>query len=168
MSLDEPKSFGFVVLPKFAMLAFTSAIEPLRAANMFSRRQLYEWHVLSQEGGAVRASNGSELLTQSISDEVSSLSSVVICGGQDSHLMKTKPYSVGCDVRAGRGRVSGRFRMAPMFWRGPGCWTGTAAPSTGAAWLGFRKPSLRSMCHPNSIASTATALPAPVASPVST
>jgi transcriptional regulator GlxA family with amidase domain len=34
----EPKVFGFCLLPKFAMLAFTAAVEPLRAAHRLSGR----------------------------------------------------------------------------------------------------------------------------------
>ena len=46
---DEPaeREFGFVLVPTFSMLAFVSAVEPLRVANRLSGRPLYGWHVIS-------------------------------------------------------------------------------------------------------------------------
>lgn len=52
-----PQDFYFLLLPGFSSLGFISAIEPLRVANRF-RGELYRWHVLSSDGGAVPASNG--------------------------------------------------------------------------------------------------------------
>ena len=51
------QDFYFLLLPGFSSMGFISAIEPLRVANRF-RGELYRWHVLSCEGGAVLASNG--------------------------------------------------------------------------------------------------------------
>lgn len=52
-----PQDFYFLLMPGFSSLGFISAIEPLRVANRF-RGELYRWHVLSCDGGAVLASNG--------------------------------------------------------------------------------------------------------------
>jgi len=40
------------------MIAFASAIEPLRLANRLSEKALYEWVLISRDGGPVTASNG--------------------------------------------------------------------------------------------------------------
>lgn len=48
----------FVLLPKFTMLAFSSAIEPLRIANQLTGKALFNWRVLSEGGGPVECSNG--------------------------------------------------------------------------------------------------------------
>lgn len=48
----------FVLLPKFTMLAFSSAIEPLRMANQLTGQMLYRWQVLSADGAPVACSNG--------------------------------------------------------------------------------------------------------------
>ena len=56
--LRAPQRFAFVLIPNFSMIAFTSAIEPVRIANRISGRELYGWQVVSKEGGPVRASNG--------------------------------------------------------------------------------------------------------------
>ncbi len=48
---------GFLLLPRFSLLAFASAIEPLRVANLLSGRELYRWHLLSEDGNPVPAAN---------------------------------------------------------------------------------------------------------------
>ncbi len=53
-----PEVIAFFLVPNFSMIAFASALEPLRIANRLSERDLYRWHVVSKDGGAVRASNG--------------------------------------------------------------------------------------------------------------
>ena len=56
----KPESIdvAFVLLPKFTMLAFSSAIEPLRMANQLTQQVLFRWTVLSDDGGPVACSNG--------------------------------------------------------------------------------------------------------------
>ncbi|MEQ8966885.1 MAG: GlxA family transcriptional regulator [Azospirillaceae bacterium] len=49
---------GFLLIPNFSMIAFASAIEPLRLANRMAGRELYRWIILSRDGGPVSASNG--------------------------------------------------------------------------------------------------------------
>jgi transcriptional regulator GlxA family with amidase domain len=49
---------AFVLLPKFTMLAFSSAIEPMRMANQLSQQVLFRWTVLSDDGQPVACSNG--------------------------------------------------------------------------------------------------------------
>ncbi|HEY0287281.1 MAG TPA: GlxA family transcriptional regulator [Pseudomonas sp.] len=51
------QDFHFLLMPGFSMMGFVSAVEPLRVANRFGG-ELYRWHVLSLDGGAVIASNG--------------------------------------------------------------------------------------------------------------
>jgi transcriptional regulator GlxA family with amidase domain len=53
-----PQRFAFVLLPNFSMIAFASAVEPLRIANRMADRALYDWQIVSKDGGLVRASNG--------------------------------------------------------------------------------------------------------------
>jgi transcriptional regulator GlxA family with amidase domain len=53
-----PQRFAFVLLPNFSMIAFASAVEPLRIANRMADRTLYDWQIVSKDGGLVRASNG--------------------------------------------------------------------------------------------------------------
>ena len=58
---DLPLNIDFLLIPNFSMMAFTAAVEPLRAANRLSGRTLYTWRILSRDGGTVAASNGIEI-----------------------------------------------------------------------------------------------------------
>lgn len=53
-----PEVIGFLMVPNFSMIAFASAIEPLRLANRLGEKALYEWVLVSGDGGPVTASNG--------------------------------------------------------------------------------------------------------------
>jgi len=59
---DTTETFGFLLVPKFSMMAFVSALEPLRVANRLAQRTLYRWEILSRDGGPVAASNNLTLL----------------------------------------------------------------------------------------------------------
>ena len=52
------RSFAILIFPGFPMMAFSSVIEPLRAANTLSGETLYEWSLVGGERGVIRASNG--------------------------------------------------------------------------------------------------------------
>ncbi len=49
---------AFLLVPHFSLMAFASALEPLRAANAVAERPLYTWTLVSADGGPVTASNG--------------------------------------------------------------------------------------------------------------
>lgn len=52
------QDLGFLLLPKFSMLCFSAALEPLRAANRMAGRPLYRWTLFSPDGAPVAGSNG--------------------------------------------------------------------------------------------------------------
>ncbi len=56
-AVSATETFGFLLVPNYAMLAFASALEPLRVANRLARQKLYDWRIFSQDGGPVAASN---------------------------------------------------------------------------------------------------------------
>jgi transcriptional regulator GlxA family with amidase domain len=89
-STQTPQTFGFLVLPKFAMMAFTAAVEPLRAANLLSGKKLYDWYVMTSDGQPVACSNGTRIVAQRGIGPEDKLDSVVICGGLDAHLIDDK------------------------------------------------------------------------------
>lgn len=60
MTIRMPRDIGFLLLPRFPMMGFLSAVEPLRVANRF-KPDSYRWRLLSLDGGAVTASNGMSL-----------------------------------------------------------------------------------------------------------
>lgn len=78
-SPEAPQRLGFLLLPRFSMLAFVSTVEPLRAANRLAGTELYRWHVLSREGDPIAASNGMALVADRGLADAERYSTVVVC-----------------------------------------------------------------------------------------
>jgi transcriptional regulator GlxA family with amidase domain len=51
------RSIVFFLVPEFTLIAFATAIEPLRAANRMLGYAAYEWRLASVDGKPVKASN---------------------------------------------------------------------------------------------------------------
>jgi transcriptional regulator GlxA family with amidase domain len=49
---------AFLLIPGFALMSYAAAVEPLRAANVLSGRELYRWIHVAPQPGPVAASNG--------------------------------------------------------------------------------------------------------------
>ncbi|OBX36211.1 HTH-type transcriptional regulator CdhR [Halomonas elongata] len=77
--VPAPESIGFLLLPRFAMVAFFSAIEPLRIANRISGRTLFHWDVISRDGGPVTASNGMPLAATWSLQDAPETPSLAVC-----------------------------------------------------------------------------------------
>ena len=80
----QTETFGFLLMPKFSMIAFVSALEPLRVANRLSQRELYRWEIISRDGAPVTASNDLTLVANRSIDEParnspSQYSDVLVC-----------------------------------------------------------------------------------------
>ncbi|RUY84501.1 GlxA family transcriptional regulator, partial [Mesorhizobium sp. M7A.F.Ca.CA.001.10.2.1] len=48
---DTPLTFAVLVFPGFPMMAFSSVIEPLRAANVLAKRECYRWIIVGGTKG---------------------------------------------------------------------------------------------------------------------
>lgn len=78
-----PQRLVFVLVPQFSMMAFASAIEPLRAANRLAGTTLFEWQLASVDGSPVLASNGITLAVDAALDVVATPEMVVLCVALD-------------------------------------------------------------------------------------
>ena len=63
------------------MMAFASAIEPLRAANRLSGEQLFAWRLFSRDGDPVRASNGIDIAVHGKAGDDAHLDLLLACSG---------------------------------------------------------------------------------------
>ena len=72
---------GFLTLPSFSMIAFTSAVEVLRMANYVSRAQYYRWSVITTDGVPVRASNGLTVKPARTLEDAGMPDVLIVCGG---------------------------------------------------------------------------------------
>ncbi|MDE2575984.1 MAG: GlxA family transcriptional regulator [Rhodospirillales bacterium] len=86
-----PKLFGFLLIPGFALLAYASAVEPLRAANILSGRRLYDWCHLSPDGGPVAASNGLVITPDMRLEDAGGLDTLIICAGGNPAAFRDRP-----------------------------------------------------------------------------
>jgi len=84
---EETRSFGFLLLPKFSLLAFTSAVEPMRSANRLTGRPLYDWRLISKDGGPVASSGAIEVMTQAAIAEVGRMPNLFVVAGLDAQLI---------------------------------------------------------------------------------
>lgn len=80
---ETKRTIGFFLVPRFSMIAFTSAIEPLRLANHLSGRPLYHWSLFSRNGEPVRASNEVEISVNGSYADARSIHAGVVCSGLD-------------------------------------------------------------------------------------
>lgn len=55
---NHTRSVAVLLFPDFSNLCLANVVEPLRAANMLSRRELYAWRFLGAEAGVIRSSSG--------------------------------------------------------------------------------------------------------------
>ncbi|MEC7259486.1 MAG: GlxA family transcriptional regulator [Pseudomonadota bacterium] len=77
----KPRMFVFVLLEKFTMLSFASAVECLRIANRMSGHDLYAWRLVSEGGGPVSCSAGSIFQVDQDLEELNRDDSIIVCGG---------------------------------------------------------------------------------------
>jgi AraC family carnitine catabolism transcriptional activator len=85
-----PEMVGFLLLPQYSMMAFFAAVEPLRIANRIANRPLFDWTLISADGGPVTASNGMTLIADQATSDVHHLPSLAVCSGftPEAHLSR--------------------------------------------------------------------------------
>ena len=76
-----PQKIGFLLLNQFSMIAFASAIEPLRAANEQAGMALFDWVVASTGASSCKASNGIKIETETNPEDLQSCRIVFVCAG---------------------------------------------------------------------------------------
>jgi transcriptional regulator GlxA family with amidase domain len=85
-----PQQIAFLLVPNFSMIAFTSAVEPLRLANRVSGKELFRWHLFTPDGKAVAASNGIQLTPEGAVDQILNFQTIILCSGIDGHLYEDR------------------------------------------------------------------------------
>jgi transcriptional regulator GlxA family with amidase domain len=103
----QPRTIGFLLVPGFALMSYASAIEPLRAANVLTGRNLYCWRHISTGEALVEASNGLSIVADHRIGEALQLDALLVCaGGNPAHFdhaptlswlrgLRRKPLMIG-------------------------------------------------------------------------
>src|SRR5262249_5678900 len=99
--LSKLAHVGFLTLPSFSMIAFTSAVEVLRMANYVSRAQHYRWSIITHDGVPVRASNGLTVKPTCTLEEAGMPDVLIVCGGTPiRHAVDTNVKALLSDAAA--------------------------------------------------------------------
>ena len=85
----EPHVVTILVIERFAMIAFSSTVEPLREANWVAAAGVFDWKVVSHDGQPVRASNGLAIQVDGSIEDTPFAPTVIVCSSFDPHLYTT-------------------------------------------------------------------------------
>lgn len=111
----QPTHVGFLLIPDFALLAYASAIEPLRAANRLSGRDLYRWSHVSIDGLPAPASNGVSIQADCGVGPESRFDYVVVCAGGNPAAFQHAPTFAWLRQLARRGVRLGGVSGGPYI-----------------------------------------------------
>ena len=104
---DAAKRYVFVLLDRFTMLCFASAVEALRIANRMSGRTLYEWALAGDGGEVAYCSAGIGYKLDMDLEELTREDTIMLCGGIDVQSATTKRILNWLRREARRGSVVG-------------------------------------------------------------
>ncbi|MBC7478779.1 MAG: GlxA family transcriptional regulator [Pseudorhodobacter sp.] len=89
--IEGPRRFVFLLLDRFTMLSFASAVEPLRIANRVVGEQVYSWALAGEGGVQATCSNGASFKLDMGLEEIDRDDTLLVCGGIDVQKSATKP-----------------------------------------------------------------------------
>lgn len=87
-----PFRIGFLLLDDFALMCYSSAVEPLRAANLLSTDAYHVSHVSLHDGGAVSSSGAVVPATKMVDDDKSYDLILVVAGGDPFQRQRPELY----------------------------------------------------------------------------
>ena len=81
-SPDDPdvQRFGFLLVPNFSLIALSSAVDPLRLANMVLGRRVFDYVTIGASGEPVLSSDGIRVLPDQVMGESSRFNTVFVIG----------------------------------------------------------------------------------------
>lgn len=107
------QTFGFLLIPEFSILGFSSAVDPLRSANRMAGRTLYEWTVISKDGQPVQSSTGAKVMADSNLEGTGRLDNLIVVAGMDAHAYDDKAVFAWLRRVARQGCRLGAVSTAP-------------------------------------------------------
>ncbi|QIG47512.1 GlxA family transcriptional regulator [Nordella sp. HKS 07] len=111
----SPQTIGFLVVPGLALMSYASAIEPLRAANLFAGRELYRWIHITHKEPVVPASCGATLpCTAKVGDDLD-LDLLLVCAGGNPAQFTHRPTLAWLRRLAQRGLRIGGVSGGPFI-----------------------------------------------------
>jgi len=102
------RAYAFLLVPGFTLLAFSSAVDPLRIANQLSQQPLYQWRLMSETGAPVASSSGISVCVDAPIETMERSVRAFVCAGNPAQAA-TAPRVVSAIQRHARfgGAVGG-------------------------------------------------------------
>ena len=101
------RTYAFLTLPNYSLIALANALEPLRMANRVANRTLYEWQIASLRGEPVAASSGLQMTPTVALADVGKVDVLFVCGGINVREAVTTPLTKALRRRAETGGALG-------------------------------------------------------------
>jgi transcriptional regulator GlxA family with amidase domain len=95
--------FAFALVDGFSMMSLSAAIEPLRAANRLSGREVYRWRLLGPDQAPVRASNGIPIAVDAPLAAPGDCACLFVCAGVVTEPKASRLYHAALRRAARRG-----------------------------------------------------------------
>ena len=90
-SKERHGRYAFLLVENFTLLAFASAVEPLRLANWVSKKELYSWSIHAENPDRVTSSGGLVFRPDGGLDDLPRDATLIVVGGRDIKKSITKP-----------------------------------------------------------------------------
>ncbi len=87
----QTRKFAFLLLERFTLLAFSSAVEPLRVANLIAAAPDFSWRILTETGNPIRCSGGILVTPDGGLELLDRDTTLIVVGGTDIKAATTKP-----------------------------------------------------------------------------
>jgi transcriptional regulator GlxA family with amidase domain len=81
--MTRPRTVTFLLIDGFALISYSSAVEPLRAANLLSPHRLYDIQHLVSSGGHAVSSSGAIIEATRLFDDESEFDDLFVVAGGD-------------------------------------------------------------------------------------
>jgi transcriptional regulator GlxA family with amidase domain len=112
---EPPQTIGFLLVPGFALMSYASAIEPLRAANLFADRTLYRWIHIAHRDSAVASSSGATVPVDALVGDDLALDLLLVCAGGNPAEFAHRPTFAWLRRLAQRGLRIGGVSGGPFI-----------------------------------------------------
>ena len=113
--IGEPLTIGFLLIPGFALMSYSCAVEPYRAANTLAGRELYRWVHISPDSGPATASNGVSVLPDHGLEAPVDVDELFVCAGGNTHLFDDPPTLAWLRNQSHRTRLIGGVAGGPLI-----------------------------------------------------
>ena len=111
----RPRRVGFLLIPGFALMSYASVVEPLRAANVLTGKDLYRWRHIAIHGSEIAASNGVRIHADVSIANAGRLDAVVVCAGGNPQTFNHPPTLAFLRAAAAHGVRLGGVSAGPFI-----------------------------------------------------